>query len=295
MHFSRDLLLTLDAVATGGSFEAAAHSLRVTPSAISQRVRAFEQQLGRVLVVRSRPVTLTDDAAALLRLARQITVLEQDAAATLGMLDEHAASSIPIAVNADSMATWILPPLARIAAGHDIVVDLHRDDQDHTTALLAAGTVMAAVTSESRAVPGCTVTALGRMTYRPLCTPAFAARWFAGGVDAAALAVAPLVDFDRKDELQSRYLRSVSRRRLDPPRNFVPASADFMIAVELGLGWAMVPDVQSAAARAEGRLVDLDAGGAIHVPLYWQQWDLRSHLLDAVAAEILAEARTALA
>jgi LysR family transcriptional regulator (chromosome initiation inhibitor) len=293
MKPQRDQLETLAAVIDAGTFDAAARRLGVTPSAVSQRIKALEQELGRVLVVREKPIRATESGEPLVRLARQLALLEHDAAAQLG-LEGGASVAIPIAVNADSMATWLLPALARAAAERGITVDLHRDDQEHTAALLASGAVMAAVTSQAAPVPGCTSTPLGRMTYRPVATPEFAARWFPRGADAASLAVAPIVDFDRKDDLQGRYLRSVAGDA-EPPRHYVPASADFAQAVILGLGWGMLPDAQADAARAAGRLVGLDEKAAVAVDLYWQQWNLRSELLDAVAASVLAEARTALA
>lgn len=294
MRFDREQLETLVAVVDGGTFDAAARRLRVTPSAVSQRVKAFERELGRVLVVRSKPVRPTASGEALVRLARQLALLEHDAVDALGIGGTEIAAArvtVPIAVNADSMASWILPAFARAAERLPVVVDLHREDQDHTAALLGSGTVMAAVTSQSRAVPGCTVTRLGRIRYRPAATRAFAARWFPHGVTADALAVAPVVDFDRLDDLQARYLRSKSRRRLEPPRHYVPASADFADAIALGLGWGMLPESQL---DARPQVVDLAPGDAIDVPLYWQQWNLRSPLLDAIAAEVLTEARSSL-
>ena len=308
MRFPRDLLETLAVVAESGTFDAAAQRLHVTPSAVSQRIKVLEQQLGRVLVVRSKPVRPTESGEALVRLARQLSLLEHDAAAALrlegGEGDEPdsgraAFPSIPIAVNADSLATWILPALARVAVERDIVVDIHREDQERTAGLLAAGTVMAAVTSRSHPIPGCTVSALGAMSYRPVATPTFAARWFPrraerGGIDPAALAVAPVVDFDRTDELQSRYLRAASVRALSPPRHYVPASSEFAQAILLGMGWGMLPGAQADAAVASGALVDLDPSGAVDVPLYWQQWNLRSPALDAVAEAVTTEARSAL-
>lgn len=292
MRYPREHLETLVAVVDAGTFEAAARRLQVTPGAISQRIKALEQQLGRVVVVRAKPVEVTESGAALVRLARQVALLEHDASEALHL---HAdAVTVPLAINADTLATWVLPPLARVAERRGVALDLHRDDQEHTASLLAAGTVMAAVTSQSQAVAGCTVTALGSMAYRPVCTPSFAARWFAGGVTADALAVAPLIDFDEKDELQSRYLALVTRRQLSPPRHRVPASADFAQAVRLGLGWGMLPDAQADAARDAGALVDLDRARSIHVPLYWQQWNLRSPLLDAIADAVIAEAVTVL-
>lgn len=292
MRFDREQLETLLAVVDAGTFDAAARQLGVTPSAVSQRVKGFERELGRVLVVRSKPVRATSSAEPLVRLARQLALLEHDAVERLGLGDDAEPVTVPIAVNADSMASWILPALARLASRLPVSFDLHREDQDHTAALLGSGTVMAAITSQSHAVSGCTVTRLGRLRYRAAAEIQFAARWFPSGPTTAALSVAPLVDFDRDDGLQSRYLRMAVGRSLEPPRHYVPASSDFADAVALGLGWGMLPDSQFEARRAS--LVELDPDRILEVPLYWQQWNLRSPLLDAVATEVLAEARNSL-
>ena len=294
MRFDREQLETLAAVVAAGTFDAAAARLSITPSAVSQRIKALEQQLGRVVVVRSKPVRATDSGAALLRLVQQLAALEHEAASELGLAESAGSVSIPLAVNADSMATWLLPALAEVTAAHPLVFELHRDDQEYTTALLTAGTVMAAVTSDSQAVAGCTVTPLGRMRYHAVASPAFAARWLPEGPTAAALAIAPVVVFDRKDELQSRYLRSVTRAPLSPPRHFVPASADFATAVELGLGWGMLPEAQWSAGVRSGALVVIDSSRTVDVPLFWQQWNLRSTALDVVAAAVVAHADAAL-
>jgi LysR family transcriptional regulator (chromosome initiation inhibitor) len=294
MRFDREQLETLAAVIAEGTFDAAAARLSITPSAVSQRIKALEQQLGRVVVVRSKPIRATDSGTPLLRLVQQFAALEHEAVAELGLESSTGSVSIPLAVNADSMATWLLPALAEVAGAHPLVFELHRDDQEYTAGLLAAGTVMAAVTSDSRPVVGCTVTPLGWMRYHPVASPSFAARWFAEGPTAAALAVAPVVVFDRKDELQDRYLRAVTRRQLAPPRHFVPASFDFSMAVELGMGWGMLPEAQSAAAIESGALVALDPERSVTVPLFWQQWKLRSTVLDTVAAALVSHARAAL-
>ena len=284
MRYDAEHLATLRAVIDEGTLDAAARRLRITPSAVSQRLKSFEEQVGRVLVVRGKPARATEAGEALVRMARQLALLEHETDQALGG-GTGGLTTIPIAVNADSMATWILPALERVAREHPIAIDLHRDDQDHTAAWLAAGTVMGAVTSQSTPVAGCTSTPLGRMTYRPT----FARRWFAHGVDAASLAGAPVVVFDEKDTLQDQYLRRVARRDLHPPRHRVPASADFALAVRLGLGWGMLPDAQ-----ADGTVV-LDESRHLDVALHWQQWNLRSPLLDAVASEVVATARSALA
>ncbi|MEJ3405523.1 LysR family transcriptional regulator ArgP [Rathayibacter sp. YIM 133350] len=288
-----DLARTLVAVIDAGTLDAAAQRLRITPSAVSQRLKALEQQLGQVVLVRSKPVQLTDAGAAVVRLARQVALLEHDALGSLGLSDEGVAT-IPLAVNADSLGTWILPALARVAARHPVAFDLRREDQDYTAQLLERGEVMAAVTSREQPVSGCTSTFLGAMRYRPVATPDFVEHWLAHGPTAAALAGAPVVFFDRRDDLQAQALRAMGVGDAVPPTHYVPASNDFARAVTLGLGWGMLPDAQCERELADGRLVEFVSGRAVHVPLYWQQWNLRSELLSAVADELAAEARLAL-
>ncbi len=154
-------LRALDATVRGGTLEAAARALHVTPSAISQRLRALEAATGRILLVRTKPVQVT----------------------------------------------------------------------------------------ESRA---------------------------------------PVVVFDRKDDLQHRYLHARAGHDVAPPVHYVPAAADYVAAVTLGMGWGMVPGLQAREVTAE--LVALDPTAAEDVVLYWQQWKLRSTTLDRVREAVLAAA-----
>jgi LysR family transcriptional regulator (chromosome initiation inhibitor) len=287
MSIPLDLARTLAAVVGEGTLEAAARRLHVTPSAVSQRIRALEDRLGRVLLVRSRPVGVTEAGAAVVRLARQLDVLEHDALAAVGQSDGEW-PAMPLAVNADSLATWFLPPLAAVAAAHRVRFELHRDDQDFTAGLLESGTVMGAVTSRAQAVAGCRVRGLGTLRYEPVAAAGFARRWFADGVTEVELAGAPVVDFDRRDDLQSRWL-AARGVMASPPRHYVPASNDFAAAIGLGLGWGLLPPFQSEAGVRSGALVRLP-GPAVDVPLYWQQWNLTSPLLEAVADALVAEA-----
>ena len=287
-------LRALRAAVSEGSLDAAARALHITPSAVSQRLRALESATGRVLLVRSRPVQVTASGEAVLRLARQIDLLAADTVRELG--DPAAGEDVPpvalpIAVNADSLATWVLPALAPLAGS--CTFDLRREDQQHTSALLRDGTVMAAVTAEPAPVPGCRSTRLGRMRYRPMATPGFAARWFPDGVTTAALATAPVVVFDRRDDLQHGWLRARADVPVDPPQHFVPSSADYVQAVRLGLGWGMVPDLQREP-EDERRLVELDPTGGVDVVLYWQQWRLESDPLDRVADALIQGAHAQL-
>ncbi|WP_348788386.1 LysR family transcriptional regulator ArgP [Leifsonia sp. NPDC080035] len=289
METNAEQLRTLAAVVDHGTFERAAAALHITPSAVSQRIKALEEQSGRVLVRRSKPIEPTEAGAVLVRLARQVALLEAEAVAELAGSDQDTTAAIPLVVNADSLATWVLPALAALPG---LSFDVVLDDQEHTLDRLRDGTAMAAISSDPEPVQGCVVSPLGAMTYRPTASPAFVDRWCPRGWTPDTAAAAPMLVFDRKDTLQDRYLARFAPGA-HPPRHHIPASTEFVRAAELGLGWAMLPDLQADEPVAEGRLVVLDPDGALDVPLYWQQWSLRSAVLGRVAAEIdAAAART---
>ncbi len=300
-RFSSEQLHTFAAVLTEGTLDAAARSLNITPSAVSQRLKALEQASGRVLLQRSNPVQATESGFVVLRLARQLAQLEADAELELGLPGESPMVSVPIVVNADSLSVWFLKALTRIPAELNAVFDLHRDDEQYSTSMLRAGTVMAAVTATPEPVQGCRVEPLGSMRYRAVTTPEFRARWLPDGVDVAPLRAAPAVDFDRKDEYQHRFLELLggAGRGMETagPRHYVPSSQEFAEAIRLGLGWGLLPEPQCGRDIADGYLVELAPERPLDVPLYWQRWRTPSRILDAVteavrstAAEVLRRA-----
>jgi LysR family transcriptional regulator (chromosome initiation inhibitor) len=300
----RTLLVAVDA----GTFEAAARILHVTPSAVSQRVKALEQRTGRVLLVRSKPLRPTESGVAVVRFARQLAWLEDNARAELGLTGAEAdadgsgegdgrravpVQTLSIAVNSDSLSSWFPEVTARFSADAAVCFDLHREDQDYTDELLRAGLVMAAISSSPKPVQGCVVRPLGRMRYRAVATHGFIRRWLPDGVGAtdlaAALSVAPVIVFNRKDDLQDAFLRGVGAPA-SGPRHYTPATDAFLYAVEAGLGWGLIPDVQ-AGQFGQVELVELAPGRPVDVPLYWQQWKLAPPMLTEVgeaAAEVAA-------
>ncbi|NDO91159.1 ArgP/LysG family DNA-binding transcriptional regulator [Cellulosimicrobium composti] len=301
-----DQLRALEAIAATGTFDAAARRLGVTPSAVSQRMRALEAAVGQVLVRRGKPAELTPPGRVLVRHARHLALQQADVLAELGIganpgpdPDEDARAPLPeitLVVSGDALTTWALPPL--VEASTWARLEVLREDEEHSVGLLRDGTAVAAVTSVADPVPGCRATLLGHMRYRPVASPAFVARWFPRGADLDTLSRAPVLAFDRKDDLQERYLRlraeEAGAAPLDPPRHFVPASNEFRRAVELGMGWGMLPDLQAAHATRAGRLVGFDDARATLVPQHWQQWRLHSASLDRLADALVRAARDAL-
>ncbi|MEV7017952.1 LysR family transcriptional regulator ArgP [Streptomyces sp. NPDC093991] len=290
-----DQVRTLLAVVDEGTFDAAAAALHVTPSAVSQRVKALEQRTGRVLLLRTRPVRPTESGEVLVRLARQVARLERDAYAELGLSGAGKPTRVSVAVNADSLATWFLDALVRLPVRSRLCFELRREDESHTAALLREGTVMAAVTSSPDPVPGCSVRRLGTMRYLPVAHPELAAELLREPLE-ESVAAAPVVVFDRRDDFQDGFVRRLTGGRTGAStlRHHVPTSEGFAEAVAAGLGWGMVPEAQAVPLLRAGRVTVFAPDRAVDAPLYWQQWKLDSPALAAVADAVTRTAARAL-
>ena len=283
-------LRTLATAVRLGTFEATARELHVTPSAVSQRIKALETHVGRVLVHRIKPLEATEAGQVLVRLAAQTELLEREAVAELLEGDEPDEDdpfvAVPIAVNADALYTWLIDALVAVQSAHRVTFEIVREDQSRTTERLRRGDVMAAVTSDPRPVPGCRVVKLGSMRYRAVATPAWVATHLPDGPTQAALGRAPMIAFDRNDTQQHDFLRKITRRHLIPPVTWIPSVGEFDTAVRRGMGWGMIPEAQVRTDLDKGRLVEIVPGRHSDVPLFWQHWRLESPLMADLTVAI---------
>ncbi len=275
----------LAAVIEHGSFGAAARALSLTLAAVSLRIKSLEAALGQRLLVRGKLLRATPAGQALLGHVRQLRLMEADLLAGLpggagGSQSVGKAvrmQSLSVAVNADSLAGWFLPGVAAALQQHRLLLDIVVDDQDHTHDALKSGDVAGCVTTLAQAMRGCVAEPLGLMRYRCMAAPALIAQW-GGAADAGGLALAqrllasPAVIFNRKDALQDAYLaQHFKLKDALYPRHFVPAVDGFELALELGMGWGMVPDLLLARAPRQA-LQEVWPGHPVDVMLYWQHW-----------------------
>jgi len=275
-----DQLDALVAIADHGSFDAAARQLHITPSAVSQRIRALEATAGQVLISRAAPCRPTPHGASLVRLGRQTRLLYAEASQAI---TAATAVDLPVAVNADSLAVWFHDVLAEVAAWDGTAIKLRIEDQAYSQELLRRGDVLAAVTSDPAAVQGCSVEPLGALRYLPAAAPAVADRWRRG--ESPDWAAMPVMVFNDKDDLQHELLRRHGIEHGPAVVHQVPSSADFYAAIRAGLGWGMLPEPQARVDLAADALVRL-SGDAIDVPLYWQRWRLDSPKLAALTTAV---------
>lgn len=299
--FDPAALECLAAIVEEGGFERAARRLHITQSAVSQRLRALEAQVGSVLVVRSRPLRPTTAGQLLLKHTRQLRLLRADlerdlqelAPSTRGGAREE--ERIAIAINADSIATWALDALGDLARDR-LPLEIIADDQDFTQEWLRSGQVLGCVTTLKTALRGCRMLPLGAMHYVAVAAPAFLQRHLPQGLTAHSFRDVPFLSFNRKDDMQTEFImRTFGLRRAAVTRMFVPSSEGQVHAAAAGWGVGVVPELLARPLLEDGRLVDLAPGSSVAVQLYWHSWNLESEVLDALAEALCSAAARTLA
>ena len=286
------------AVIEHGGFGPAAQSLSLTLAAVSLRIKALEEHLGQRLLVRGKTVRATAAGQALLAHVKQLRLMESDLLGGLqgGGVSKHAArwQSLSVAINADSVASWFLPGVAPLLQRHRLLLEIVIDDQDHTHDALKSGDVIGCVTTLAQPMRGCVAEPLGVMRYRCVAAPDVVQRCRTprGAVSPHKLLAHPAIIFNRKDALQDAFLEQhFGLKQPNYPRHFAPAVDAFERAIELGLGWGMVPE-QDLANRPG--LQEVLPGATVDVTLYWQHWARESPSAQRLTAAVKAAAHASL-
>ena len=299
--FDPDALECLAAIVEEGGFERAARRLSITQSAVSQRLRALEAQVGTVLIVRSRPLKATSAGQLLLKHTRMLRLLRADLERDLKELAPSSLRGareeerISIAINADSIATWALPALTALAQS-GLPMEIVTDDQDFTHEWLRQGQVLGCVTTLRQALRGCKVVPLGAMEYVAVATPALAQERLGGGaLTAHNFRDIAFVAFNRKDDMQSEFVgKAFGLKRVMLNQLFVPSSEGQVRAVLAGWGASVLPRLLAQPLLNQGVLVNLAPACVLPIQLYWHCWNLESEVLDALSCALTQSAELAL-
>lgn len=291
----------LAAIVEEGGFDRAAQRLSITQSAVSQRLRALEAQVGTVLIVRSRPLKPTAAGHLLLKHTRQLRLLRADVERELRELAPSSTGGgreeerISIAVNADSIATWALPAMNGLAR-QGLPLELITDDQDFTHEWLREGQVLGCVTTLKQALRGCKMVSLGAMTYIAIAEAGHAREHLPQGLTPHNFRQQSFVAFNRKDDMQSEFVgKAFGLKRVALRQLFVPSSEGQVRAVLAGWGVSVVPELLVRELIREGRLVNVAPQAALPIQLYWHCWNLQSDVLDQLSAALVQAAAGALA
>lgn len=298
MSFDLISLRALSAIVREGAFDAAADALGLTQPAISQRIKALEERVGAQLIIRGRPCVATRYGQILSHLADQISFLEYDAQRALdelGVATANGPTVLRIAVNADSIATWFPQVILRARKELGVFLDLVSHDQTITAKHLASGEVVAAITTETLAIPGSTLTPLGSMEYAAIAAPGFVGAYFPKGVTSVSLRQAPTLHYDSDDGLPGRWaLQAVGDASILRGHS-VPSYGGYLACCLGGAGWGLMPIASVRGHLKAGDLVDISPHIHLREPLFWHVSARRSKLLGLLADIVSQEARGALA
>ena len=296
--FDPDALECLAAIVEEGGFERAAVRLSITQSAVSQRLRSLEAQVGTVLIVRSRPLKATAAGQLLLKHTKQMRLLRADLERDLKELAPSSSGArederVSIAINADSIATWALDavgPLVRQGLPLEIITD----DQDFTQEWLREGQVLGCVTTLRQALRGCKVVPLGAMKYVAIgaeSMPAIEGFSLKNGITAHNFRSLPFIAFNRKDDMQSEFIaKAFGLKRVALRQLFAPSSQAQVRAVREGWGVSVVPELLAQPLIDSGELVNLLPSYCLPVQLYWHCWNLESEVLDGLTKALTDKA-----
>lgn len=275
-------LQALVAVIEARGFERAAQRLSISQSAVSQRIRQLEYKLGQPVLLRTNPPRPTELGQRLANHLQQVVQLEQ---ALSTSEQQQQRLRVRLAVNADSIDTWLAQALAAAEVSQRMDFDFVVEDQDVGLKRMKNGEVMACICASEQPVNGGLAQYLGNIRYRALASPGFIQRYQQLG-----FAHMPCLIYSADDRLQHRFLQA---QGIAEPRNnhVCPSSYGFVNLAVAGLGYGMMPELQVQTQLNNGELVDLVAGYSLDVPLYWHYWQTESPALAELRQSVVAVAK----
>tara|TARA_R110001583_G_scaffold67490_8_gene192958 strand:+ start:5654 stop:6544 length:891 start_codon:yes stop_codon:yes gene_type:complete len=280
------LLTALDAVLREQSFDKAAKRLHITQSAISQRIKLLEAQHGQPLLIRSQPIKPTPLGQKLLGHYQRVLQLESELNNQLET--ENQLQPLPLAVNADSLATWFIDALTPLLQQQKIVLNLYVADESQTLERLASGEVLACVTSKPKTISGGESHFLGYMEYLCVATPSFIERYFAQGINKQSLQHAPAMIFDQHDDMHLRFLaENFSLKRGQYPCHTVRSSQAFVDITLADGGYSLNSRLHIEKEINSGQLIHILPEKIIYVPLYWHCWQLSGELMGQLTEDVI--------
>lgn len=279
-------LETLIAIIDNQSFDKAAHSLNISPGAVSQRIKSMENKLGHSVLVRSAPPSATDVGEQVLSYARRMMLIHNEMNLALNQGHNTGSITLSIAVNHDSLSCWFMEVIKNVSQNPHVSFDIRTTDTKSTQALLISGEVIAAITSKKNQIAGCKTRYLGRLEYSPVCSPSFFDTHFQPNITPERIATAPKVIFDHSDDLIERYLTELGvtpKGKL----HFFPSSHTLLDAVKQDIGWTLLPTLFIKQQLQDAELLPLTQH-KLYVDLYWNSWEQVSQVVDRLEKEVLS-------
>ena len=248
-------LEVLVAVADAGSVGGAAAQLVVTQPAVSSSLHALERQLDCSLVTRAgRGIVLTEDGERIVRYARRILALVEEATASIEGADAAGAQTVRLGV-VTAAAQHLVGQLLSSVAGLEprLGVELEVGNRVRVWQLLNSRAVDIAVTGRPPSSGGFTPLARRANELVVVCRP--------GTVWADRVADATWLVREAGSGTRASAEEVIAHLGIDPPRVVIGSNAAIQTAAEAGVGIALLPREAVVAALASRQLSRIEAPG----------------------------------
>ena len=263
-------LLALKAAYETGNFSKGANAIKVTKSAMFQRIKALETLVGSPVLKRGSKLKLTTLGEELITHLNKVIDLERDLIERLPQLGIKG-RSLRIAVNADSLSSWWFSSVEKIAQELDICFDIIVADQDIAIEKMANNKVIACLCSTQKSLAGACAIKVKTMNYRMYANTAFYKRYFAEKSLTDAIAEAPAIIYGKDDHLHNKYLSMLNNSN-NYPFHMVPDAGGLAQSICNGTGYGLLADEQVATLADSSCLEDIAPGEFLAVDLYWHYW-----------------------
>ncbi|HAE78338.1 LysR family transcriptional regulator ArgP [Morganella morganii] len=277
-------LRLLDLVIKEQGFEKASAKLFVSQSAVSQRIKQLENQIGEILLTRTVPPKPTEYGQKLLGLLYHVTLLEHDSFSKSG----NEVITIPIAVNADSIATWLFPTIKTFLNDYSVRLDIKLDDETKTLSHLLKGEVVGAVSLQPLPIIGGKCDYIGALDYIFVSSKSFAEKYFKNGVTQDALLKAPIVSFNKETDTHHDFLQqyfSLTPGSLNS--HIVPSSEAYIQLVLQDSACCMIPRQQIKDKLDSGEIINLVPSLSQQKKLYWHRYQPESDTMKRLSTVII--------
>lgn len=286
--FDYKLLTALAAIIEMQSFELAAKKLFISQSAISQRIKLLEENIGQPILIRSQPIELTSVGEQLLSHYKKVQQLENELLPELLPDKPTKAMKISIAVNADSIATWFLKAVTPVLKEYLVELNLLVEHEKRTLDKLRSGEAIGAVSVIEKPLKGYRSVELGKMHYFLVASKSFQQKYFYQGVTKASLKMAPGISYDHKDDMHVRFIaQHFDLEASEYYCHSVRSSEAFVELAKQGVAYALLPELQIKNELASGELVKLCFDKKLVQTLYWHSWILVKGINKQISQEII--------
>ncbi|MCY1128612.1 ArgP/LysG family DNA-binding transcriptional regulator [Frigidibacter sp. RF13] len=269
-------LRTLLVVSETASFEAAAKRLNVTSSAVAQRISRLERDAGQTLVVRSRGCELTETGRSIARLARNISVLYDEAIADMGLSADR--QPITVALNFASLATWFIPVITEFSHHARTEIRCLCTDERHALDFVRSGSAQAAISPEAKALPSCLAMELGKFVYVAVCMPGLAQQARSGQL--------PSIRFSPVDTTTDLFVHRLCHAPEAVPWHCIPSVKDMLAPALTGVGWVVLPLQMVAEHLRAGELVEVDPQFRFEMPLFFHTYFHKTKQLELLRQSV---------